>query len=249
MKLGVNIDHVATLRQARRGREPDLLMAAQAAQAAGCNSIVCHLREDRRHIQDEDLPALKRRVRVPFNLEMGADPEIVRIACRVRPDQATLVPERREELTTEGGLDLREGRRRLERAVWVLTKAGIRVSLFIDPEPVQIDSAARLRVPMVELHTGRYAEAPTLARKRKALLDLREAARRARGLGLIVAAGHGLDYRNVRAVARIPELAELNIGFSIVARALEVGFYCAVREMKALLARCPLPQNWGRGAR
>lgn len=237
MRLGVNIDHVATLRQARGGRVPDPVRAARAAQAAGCDSIVCHLREDRRHIQEMDLPALKRAIRLPLNLEMGAHPEIVRIACRLRPDQATLVPERRQELTTEGGLDLRRGRGRLQRAIGALERAGVRVSLFIDPDPVQMEEAARLGVPMVELHTGRYAQLSAPSRRRKAVADLRQAACRARALGLSVAAGHGLDYRNVRPVARIPQIEELNIGFSIVAHALEVGLSRAVREMKMLLAR------------
>lgn len=226
MRLGVNVDHVATLRQARRGKTPDPVWAAKMARRAGCDSIVCHLREDRRHIQDADLVALKKKLKVPLNLEMGAHPEIVRIACRLRPDQATLVPERRQELTTEGGLDLSRSSRRLSSAIRRLGSSGVRVSLFIDSDPASVKAAARLGVPMVELHTGRYAQA------RAGELDrLRRAARLARDLGLAVAAGHGLDYRNVQTVARIPEIEELNIGFSIVARAIEVGFETAVREM------------------
>ena len=234
-RLGVNIDHVATLRQARGGQDPSPLWAAVEAQRAGCDSIVCHLREDRRHIQDQDLPLLKRRLRIPLNLEMGAHPEIVRIACRVKPDQATLVPERRQELTTEGGLDLTRGRQRVSRAIRQLTGSGIRVSLFIDPDARQVELAGKLGVPMIELHTGRYAEARTADARRRALRDLKAAACQAKEAGLTVAAGHGLDYHNVRPVAVIPEVEELNIGFSIVARAMEEGFYQAVRGMVALV--------------
>ncbi len=238
-RLGVNVDHVATLRQARGGKNPSPLWAAVEAQRAGCDSIVCHLREDRRHIQDQDLPLLKRRLRLPLNLEMGAHPEIVRIACRVKPDQATLVPERRQELTTEGGLDLYRGRQRVSRAIRQLTSSGIRVSLFIDPDARQVELAGKLGVPMVELHTGRYAEARTADVRRRALRDLKAAARQAKEAGLAVAAGHGLDYHNVRPVAVIPEVEELNIGFSIVARAMEAGIYQAVRGMVALVQGGP----------
>lgn len=230
-RLGVNVDHVATLRQARRGDLPSPLWAAQAARRAGCDGIVCHLREDRRHIQESDLWALKRKVRLPLNLEMACHPEIVRIACRLKPDQATLVPERRQELTTEGGLDLKEGGSPLRFAIDRLMKARIRVSLFIDPSPVQIRLAYRLGAPMVELHTGRYAEARTKSDAARQLTLLRKAVHEARALGLRIAAGHGLDYQNVKPVAAIPGVEELNIGFSIVARAIEVGFEQAVREM------------------
>ena len=233
--LGVNVDHVATLRQARKGREPSPLWAALESQRAGCDSIVCHLREDRRHIQERDLWELKQGLRIPLNLEMGAHPEIVRIACKVKPDQATLVPERRRELTTEGGLDLYRGRERISRAIRQLTKGGIRVSLFIDPDPRQIELTRKLGVPMIELHTGCYAEARTAHAGRDALADLKAASRLAHAAGLSVAAGHGLDYHNVRPVAAIPEVEELNIGFSIVAGAIEVGFYRAVRRMTALV--------------
>ncbi len=236
-RLGVNIDHIATLRQARRGTFPSPLGAAAVAERAGCDGIVCHLREDRRHIQDRDLVELKKTVKTSLHLEMAIHPEIVRIACRVQPDQATLVPERRQELTTEGGLDLRKGGRRLESAMAQLQAAGIRVSLFIDPDPEQIGWAARLQVPMVELHTGRYAEARTVAERARRLSHLRQGAERAAGEGLRVAAGHGLDYRNVQAVTAIPEIEELNIGFSIIARSVEVGLEQAVREMAALVHR------------
>jgi pyridoxine 5-phosphate synthase len=233
-KLGVNVDHVATLRQARRGLTPSPVWAARAAQAAGADSIVCHLREDRRHIQDRDLPEIKRSVR-RLNLEMAAHPEIVRIACRLKPYQATLVPERRQELTTEGGLNLRKGGRRLSDAVRRLSGAGIRVSLFIDPDPEQIRRSVDLGVPMIELHTGRYADAVSGAARWRELEKLKKAVRLGRGEGLIVAAGHGLDYRNVRLVAAIPEMEELNIGFSIVAKAIEIGFERAVKEMVRLI--------------
>lgn len=237
VRLGVNVDHVATLRQQRRGELPSPVWAAAAAQAAGADSIVCHLREDRRHIQDADLPAIKRVLRVPLNLEMGAHPEIVAVACRVRPRQATLVPERRRELTTEGGLNLRSGERRIGRAVERLMRAGILVSLFIDPDPVSVRLSAKIGVPMVELHTGRYAAARTRSARARAFLSLSRASALASGAGLVVAAGHGLDYHNVRPVAAIPEMEELNIGFSIMARALEKGLPRAVKEMAELVHR------------
>lgn len=234
-RLGVNIDHVATLRQARRGQIPSPLWAARTAKQAGCDGIVCHLREDRRHIQDQDLVELSRLLPSGLNLEMAVDPEIVRIACRVKPDQATLVPERRQELTTEGGLNLRRGGRALRPAIDRLARAGIRVSLFIDPDPKQIALASKWGVPMVELHTGRYAQAESLQQKDKALAAIQEAAILGRLKGLAVAAGHGLDYQNVRALVQIGEIEEFNIGFSIVARALEVGFKQAVRQMLELI--------------
>ena len=236
-RLGVNVDHIATLRQARRGMTPSPIVAAQAAEKAGCDSIVCHLREDRRHIQESDLQAFKKILRVPLNLEMSAAPEIVRIACAQKPDQATLVPERRQELTTEGGLDLTKNRRRIWCATEKLQKARIRVSLFIDPDPIQIRLAASLGVPMVEFHTGPYAENSRSKKGSRFLAQLREAIEDAHARGLRVAAGHGLDYQNVKAVAQIPGIEELNIGFSIVAHSVEVGFHRAVKEMVALLSR------------
>ena len=233
-RLGINVDHVATLRQARAGKCPSPLWAAAVAEQAGCDSIVCHLREDRRHIQDGDLSALQRLVRTRLNLEMASHPEIVRIACRVRPDQATLVPERRQALTTEAGLDLRRNRMRLVSAIRRLEAAGILVSLFIDPDPTQISLASKLGVSMVELHTGRYAQARNRSQVRRELRCLQEAAQRAQAVGLLVAAGHGLDYENVKPVAGMEGMEELNIGFSIVARSIEVGFDQAVREMVVL---------------
>ena len=234
-RLGVNVDHVATLRQARGGDLPSPIWAAVVAEQAGCDGIVCHLREDRRHIQDRDLSAFKQVLRRPLNLEMAIHPEIVQIACRIKPAQATLVPERRQELTTEGGLDLRRGRARFSRAIRQLKETGIRVSLFIDPDPAQVERAAELGVPVVELHTGRYARARTQAHIEEALAGLEEAARLGSQAGLKVAAGHGLDYRNVSRVAEIKEIEEFNIGFSIVARAMEVGFHAAVKEMVKLV--------------
>ena len=233
MRLYVNIDHVATLREARRTDEPDPVQAAAAAERGGADGITVHLREDRRHIQDRDVPALARAVRTVLNLELGAHPAIVRIACRVRPFQATLVPERRREITTEGGLALRRGDRRLAGAIRRLQDAGIRVSLFIDPVRRTIDAARALGVPAIELHTGRYAH--TWRRRETALNQLRQAAAYAKGVGLAVHAGHGLTYQNVQPVAAIPEIEELNIGHSIVSNAVFLGMEEAVRRMRHLV--------------
>src|SRR6266850_6844283 len=218
MRLYVNIDHVATLREARQTDEPDPVQAAAAAERGGADGITVHLREDRRHIQDADVVALARGVRTVLNLELGAHPDIVRLACRVHPFQATLVPERRREITTEGGLALRRGDRRLAAAIGRLQDAGIRVSLFIDPVRKTIDHARALGVPAIELHTGRYAR--SWRRGPKALNELRRAASYGKGLGLAVHAGHGLTYQNVEPVAAIPEIEELNIGHSIVSNAV-----------------------------
>jgi pyridoxine 5-phosphate synthase len=240
MRLYVNIDHVATLREARRTDEPDPVQAAAAAERGGADGITVHLREDRRHIQDRDVTALARAVRTVLNLELGAHPEIARIAARVHPFQATLVPERRREITTEGGLALRRGDRRLTGAVRRLQDAGIRVSLFIDPVRRTIDAARALGVPAIELHTGRYAnaskqETSNEQRRTKALKELREAAAHAKGIGLAVHAGHGLTYQNVQPVAAIPEIEELNIGHSIVSNAMFWGLEEAVRRMRTLV--------------
>lgn len=233
MRLYVNIDHVATLREARKTDEPDPVQAAAAAERAGADGITAHLREDRRHIQDADVRALRASVRTALNLELGANEEIVRFACRLKPYQATLVPERRREITTEGGLVLRAADRRLAGAVRRLAGAGIRVSLFIDPDLATIDRAAQLGVPAIELHTGRYVH--SWRRSDAALAALRRAATHARGLGLAVHAGHGLTYHNVQPVARIPELEELNIGHSIVSNAVFWGLEAAVRRMRQLV--------------
>jgi pyridoxine 5-phosphate synthase len=233
MRLYVNIDHVATLREARRTDEPEPVQAAAGAERGGADGITVHLREDRRHIQDRDVTALARTGRTVLNLELGAHPTIVRIACRVRPFQATLVPERRREITTEGGLALRRGDRRLAGAIHRLQEAGIRVSLFIDPVRRTIDAARALGVPAIELHTGRYAR--TWRRRETALNQLRQAAAYAKGVGLAVHAGHGLTYQNVQPVAAIPEIEELNIGHSIVSNAIFWGLEEAVRRMRRLI--------------
>ncbi len=218
MRLYVNIDHVATLREARKTDEPDPVRAADAAERAGADGITVHLREDRRHIQDRDVRALAASLRTVLNLELGAHDEIVRTACRVKPFQATLVPERRQEITTEGGLALHGPNRRVGAAVRRLMDAGIRVSLFIDPDLATIDRAAELGVPAIELHTGRYAR--TWSSGDAALRALARAAAHARQRGLAVHAGHGLTYQNVQPVARIPEIEELNIGHSVVSNAV-----------------------------
>jgi pyridoxine 5-phosphate synthase len=232
MRLYVNIDHVATLREARKTDEPDPVQAAAACERAGADGITVHLREDRRHIQDADVVGLAKNIKTVLNLELGAAPEIVRIAARVKPFQATLVPERRREITTEGGLALRRGDRRLRLAIEMLQDAGIRVSLFIDPVPQVIDQARALGVPAIELHTGRYAHN---WRRPGPLNELRRAASHAKSLGLAVHAGHGLTYQNVQPVARIPEIEELNIGHSIVSNAVFWGLEEAVRRMKTLV--------------
>lgn len=231
IRLGVNVDHVATLRQARRGRWPDPVEAALVAASSGADSIVCHLREDRRHIQDRDVRELRRRLRVPLNLEMALAPEIVEFALRLRPDQVTLVPERRRELTTEGGLDVRGGRDRIAREVERLHRRGIAVSLFINPDLRQVEAATQVGARIVEIHTGRYAEAAD-GRRRRELAEIAAAVRAARRAGLAAAAGHGLDYDNVALVAALMEVEELNIGYSIIGRALFTGLSRAVREMK-----------------
>jgi len=237
MRLYVNIDHVATLREARQTAEPDPVRAADLAERAGADGITVHLREDRRHIQDADVRALKASVRGVLNLELGAHDEIVRIACRVKPFQATLVPERRREITTEGGLALRSPDRKVGTAVRRLTDAGIRVSLFIDPDLATIDRAAELGVPAIELHTGRYAH--TWRKGDAALRVLRRAAAHAKARGLAVHAGHGLTYQNVQPVAAIAEIEELNIGHSIVSNAVFWGMEEAVRRMRKLVDEAP----------
>ena len=233
MRLYVNIDHVATLREARRTDEPDPLEAARAAEASGADGITAHLREDRRHIQDRDVEALARSVRGVFNLELATSAGIVELALRLRPAQATLVPERREEVTTEGGLDLTRPKPRLADSIAQLQGAGVRVSLFIDPHAAAIDAAHAAGVPAIELHTGRYAH--TWREGDAALDELRAAARLARAKGLAVHAGHGLTYLNVSPVAAIPEIEELNIGHSIVSRAVFRGIGPAVAEMRGLI--------------
>ena len=232
-ELGVNIDHVATVRQARKTYEPDPVWAAALAELGGADGITIHLREDRRHIQDRDLRILRETVTVKLNLELACNREVVDIACEVLPDQATLVPERREEVTTEGGLDAVGGRDAVKRTVDQLQQAGIAVSLFLDPDIPQIELAADVGAEAVELHTGQYALAKGAA-QRDELVKLVEAGRRVCQLGMKLHAGHGLNYQNVVPVARIESMWELNIGHSIVSRAVMVGMERAVREMKAL---------------
>lgn len=234
-KLGVNIDHVATVRQARRTREPDPVWAAVLAELGGADGITLHVREDRRHIQDRDLEILRETVAVKLNLELACENDVLDIAVRVKPDQATLVPERREEVTTEGGLDADGNRDRVADAVARLKQHGIEVSLFLDPEQRQIDCAAELGAEAVELHTGQYANAERGEDRRRALETLVRASAWVRERGMLLHAGHGLTYRNVQPVAAIDEMTELNIGHSIVSRAIMVGFQQAVREMKELL--------------
>jgi pyridoxine 5-phosphate synthase len=227
-RLYINIDHVATLRQARRGDEPDPVEAATVCETAGADGITAHLREDRRHIQDADIEKLRKSVRTYFNLEMACVAEMLELARRLKPEQVTLVPERREEITTEGGLDITSDPARIQNAVEALSSAGIRVSLFIDPTRTAVEQSKKLGVPAIELHTGTYSHHPD---SEQALDALRDSARRAADLGLAVHAGHGLNLRNVAAVAAIPEIEELNIGHSIISRAVFVGLDRAVREM------------------
>jgi pyridoxine 5-phosphate synthase len=232
-KLGVNIDHVATLRQARRGFEPDPIEAARACIKAGAHSIVAHLREDRRHIQDRDVYALRRAVQ-QFNLEMSLDPGIIEVALDVKPDQVTLVPERRQELTTEGGLDVVGNRGRIAKAIEKFIHKKIVVSLFIAPDRRQIEASAALGAQAIEIHTGVYADAKTASARLKELKRIKEMSHYAHGLGLVVNAGHGLNYTNTPAIARIPQIAELNTGHSIMAKAISIGLPAAVKDMVRL---------------
>ena len=233
MRLYVNIDHVATLRQARRTDEPDPVSAARLAEEHGADGITAHLREDRRHVNDADLVRLAGSVRTVLNAELALAPDVVEKVCGLKPFQATLVPERREEVTTEGGLDLSRRDPRLAEAITRLTEAGVRVSLFIDPDPAAIEAARHLGVPAIELHTGRYAH--TWREGPAALRQLNEAVQRGKQLGLAVHAGHGLTYLNVQPVAAIPGLEELNIGLSIVSRAVLTGMAEAVGTMRRLI--------------
>jgi pyridoxine 5-phosphate synthase len=235
IELGVNIDHVATLRQVRGTDYPDPVQAAFVAEEAGAEGITIHLREDRRHIQDRDLELLLRTVRGRLNLEMAASEAMVQIAERHRPSNCCLVPERREELTTEGGLDVAGDLQRLSSVNARLKAAGIEVSLFIDPDPVQVDAAHASGAAAIELHTGSYARAKAPAVLQRELARIEQASARAQSLGLRVNAGHGLHYTNVQAIARIPAIVELNIGHAIVARSIFSGFAEAVREMKRLM--------------
>jgi len=234
LRLGVNIDHVATIRNARGGRHPDPVRAARLAASAGADGITAHLREDRRHISDDDILRLAREIELPLNLEMAATEEMLAIALRHRPHAACLVPERRQEVTTEGGLDVIGGERHLVPFVARLGEAGVRVSLFIDPEPSQLDAARRIAAPVVELHTGAYCHAEGGARRQE-LARLARAAAHAHAVGLECHAGHGLDYATVGDVAALPELAELNIGHFIIGEAIFVGLAAAIAGMRAAM--------------
>jgi pyridoxine 5-phosphate synthase len=233
--LGVNIDHVATVRQARQTNEPDPVWSAALAELGGADGITLHLREDRRHIQERDLRILRESVTVKLNLELAASDEILGIACQVRPDQATLVPERRQEVTTEGGLDVVRHKAEVASAVKRLAAAGIEVSLFLDPDARQIEAGREVGADAVELHTGRYALAAVGEPQQWELAALAAAGALVHERGMILHAGHGLTYRNVQPIARIEHMHELNIGHSIVARAIMVGMERAVRDMKRLV--------------
>ncbi len=233
--LGVNIDHVANVRQARGTSYPEPVQAALAAEQGGADSITVHLREDRRHINERDVELLAATIQTHLNLEMAVTDEMLAFAEALKPADCCLVPERREELTTEGGLDVAGHESRLRHTCARLAEAGIRVSLFVDPDVAQLEASARVGAPVVELHTGRYAEATDRNSRAAALRELQEAASRAYALGLIVHGGHGLHYHNVQPVAMIPEIVELNIGHAIVARAIFTGLETAVHDMKRLV--------------
>ncbi|MEH6577621.1 MAG: pyridoxine 5'-phosphate synthase [Amphritea sp.] len=233
--LGVNIDHIATLRQARGTRYPDPVQAAALAEEAGADGITVHLREDRRHIQDRDIYLLAETLQTRMNFEMAVTDEMVAIAEKVKPGHACLVPEKREELTTEGGLDVVGQEAKIKAACDRLAAAGVEASLFIDPDPAQIDATIRCGAPVIELHTGAYADAESAAEQQAELQRIREASSYAYKQGLIVNAGHGLHYHNVEQIAEIPELNELNIGHGIIARAVFVGLKEAVAEMRRLM--------------
>lgn len=237
VRLGVNVDHIATLRQARKGHEPDPVAAAIMAELAGADGITVHLRADRRHVQDRDVELLRRVARTRLNLEMAANSAMVTIASTYKPDHATLVPERREEVTTEGGLDVLLNQNLVRKTAVDLREAGVDVSIFVDPDYDQIKAISKIGVGMIEINTARYAES---RREEQAVAEaetIAQVARAASRLGLRVFAGHGLNYQNVRRIIEIPEIEELNIGHSIVARAALVGMERAVREMKELLRR------------
>lgn len=237
MRLAINIDHIATLRNARGGKEPDPVKAALICEAAGAEGIVCHLREDRRHIRDEDVRLLRQTVKTKLDLEMAATDEIINIAIATLPELATFVPERRQELTTEGGLDVLANKRRLEDVIKTFHQHNILVSLFVNPDQVQIEASKEIRADMIEIHTGEYADARNEREQQEQLLRIQRAATLAKSIGLGVNGGHGLNYVNVAPVAAIPEIDELSIGHAIISHALAVGLDRAVREMGALVQR------------
>lgn len=236
IKLGLNIDHVVTLRQVRRARYPNVVRAALMCEEAGADAITLHLREDRRHIQDRDVEMLRDMLQTRMNLESAVTDEMIGIAVRVKPHDLCLVPERREELTTEGGLDVVRHFDSVQRAVERCAEAGIRVSLFIDADEKQLEAARKSGAPVVEIHTGKYADADSVPERMHELQRIQQAALHAHALGLQVNAGHGLNYHNVQPIVAIPNIAELNIGHAIIAEALFVGLEEAVKKMKALLA-------------
>jgi pyridoxine 5-phosphate synthase len=237
VRLGVNVDHVATLREARKGAEPDPLFAAYTAEMAGADLITIHLREDRRHIQDRDLRILRQTVFTAINLEMAVAEPIIRIALDVKPEQVTFVPERRQEVTTEGGLDVAGKKRKIANAIKRFHKNRIKVSLFIDPDAAQVEASKAAGADMVELHTGAYANARTDRTVQREIKRIKAAAELADRLGLRVCAGHGLNYHNIEPIVQIPQIVEVNIGHSIISRAIFTGLEAAVRDMRDLLVR------------
>jgi len=234
-KLGVNIDHVATLRQARGGIEPDPVRAAMVCEKAGCDSIVAHLREDRRHINDSDVAKLKEALKIKFNLEMSINKDIVKVAMRIKPHQATLVPEKRKELTTEGGLNVFLNIKKISDVIMQLRSCQIMPSLFIDPEKKQIEASKKAGADIIEIHTGRYANAKNAKEAKRELADIAKATKIARELGMTVNAGHGLDYKNVKPIADIKDIEELNIGHSIISHSVFTGLENAAEEMLTLI--------------
>ena len=237
MKLAVNVDHFATIREARRSNEPEPILAALLAEQAGAEGVVCHIRGDRRHIKERDLKLFKEAVKTKLNIEMAATEEMKRIAVEIQPDVVSLVPERPEELTTEGGLDVISNEKHLGPHIKELQKAGIKISIFVDPDLKQIEVCRKLGVNLIEINTGKYADLKPGKDRDKALNEIRKAAEHGHKLGLEVHAGHGLDYKNVLPVAAIPEITEFSIGFSIVARSAIVGVERAVREMVSLIEK------------
>jgi pyridoxine 5-phosphate synthase len=235
VRLAVNIDHIATLREARRGIEPDPILGARICELAGAKGIVCHLREDRRHINDQDVKLLRKTIKTKLDLEMAATEEIIRIAIRVHPDLVTLVPERRKELTTEGGLDVKKNKERLWKTIKTFHRHGIPVSLFVDPVRDQIKAAAEIEADIIEIHTGEYANARTQKQAQQHLERIREMAIVGRSLKLRINAGHGLNYTNIRPLASIEAIEEVSIGHAIISRAVFVGLNAAVREMAILV--------------
>ena len=244
MKLAVNIDHIATIREARRSNEPEPVLAALLAEQAGAEGIVCHIRGDRRHIKERDLHLLKQTIKTKLNIEMAATDEMKKIALDIKPDVVSLVPEREEELTTEGGLNVQSNEEHLKTHIRALQEAGISVSIFIDPDIPQIEASKRVGVDLIEINTGKYADLKPGEERQAALEEIKKAARKGHELGLEIHAGHGLDYFNVGSIASIPEMKEFSIGFAIVARAAIVGIHQAVKEMIDLIN---LPVKKGEG--